>query len=582
MNSYNESISSNVNIVNNVSNNSGKNKFLGRDTLDDITNKCVDAFLDFYDSCSEKMSPSEIQRRLMTQLDDDITEHNEVCARQKFTRPHHLPTDVVARVINHCHHVRNISLIDDGDENDSTTLLGVYVEEGEHAGTYVTDERYIKKLIREYSRFKQYREINDVVSYLKDMADTVSLTREPHLSIVNNGIYNRNTGELEPFRPEYVALRKIGTDYNPSATLPGIVMDDGVVWTPEWQMDSLSDDPEIRKLLWDMLTAAVYPYHKWDKAFFPYSTIGNNGKGTYAALIRGMLGESGCVSISLKDFSNDFTCAKLIGSSVVITDENDVATYVDSAAIFKSAITHDPINLNRKYKEPITLKWMGFMLQCLNDFPRFKDRTESMLRRMVIIPFDKSFKGCERKCIREDYLKRKEVREYYLKAALENPITEIDIPDRCKVALEAYKENNDPAYEFYKSEVCDYDAWVFYPLSFVWEHYKAWYKLNIPSGKIGSATDFKQKIVAFAENDKEHFIEANAGRKEDNPKTVPAKAMDGVEPNICKYNLEAFMNKSYHGTDEEKIANFKRSKTYRGYLIRNTGAAKENDDKQAA
>lgn len=580
MNSYNESISSNSNVVNNVSNNSGKNKYAGRDTLDSLVNKCVDGFLDFYDSQPKGMSPSEIQRRLMTQLDDDITEHNEVCARQKFTRPHHLPTDVVAKVINHCRCVKNISLT--GDKNPDTTILGVYAEDGEYAGTYITDENYIKNMIMEYSRFNQHREINDVVSYLKSMANTVNVNREPHLSIVNNGIYNRETGELEPFRPEYVALSKISTDYNKDATNPKITMPDGKVWDCEWQLDSMTDDPEIRKLLRDMLTCAAYPYQKWDKFFMPYSTIGNNGKGTYCALIRGMLGYSGCVSVSLKDFGNDFTCAKLIGSSRVICDENDVATYVPCAANLKSAVTQDPINLNRKYKDPITLVWMGFMLQCLNDFPRFRDRSDSMLRRMVIIPFDKSFKGCERKYIREDYLKRKDVREYYLKIALESDITEIEVPDRCNIALDDYKENNDPVYEFYNSEVRQYGAWTFYPLVFVWEHYKAWYKLNIPSGKVGSFTDFKQQIVTFAEQDPERFAEANAGRKDDNPKTVPAKAMDGVEPNILRYNLEAFMNKSYHGTDEKKITNFKRSKTYRGYLIRNTGAAKENDDKQAA
>ena len=40
--------------------------------------------------------------------------------------------------------------------------------------------------------------------------------------------------------------------------------------------------------------------------------------------------------------------------NAILTDENDVGTYVDSVGNLKAIITGDQIQLNRKYKPPIT------------------------------------------------------------------------------------------------------------------------------------------------------------------------------------------------------------------------------------
>lgn len=558
---------------------SAKKPFLGRDTKTSVINKCVKAFFDYYDAQKAKLSPEEIERKLTTELNDEIIAHNNLVPTDKWSRVDKLPSDVVAEVINHCEIVRNISLTQ--DVNSDTSLVGIYQTKGDAEGTYITSDRELRNLVRSYTRYKNPQDIRDVLTHLKDMAQPACISRKPHLTAVKNGIYNRLTGSLEPFSPEYVFLNKIGTAYNPNATNPTIQMPDGVMWDCEWQLDSFSDDEGLRKLFRDILTAAVYPYYKWDKAFFPYSPQGNNGKGTYCSLLRNMLGDSGWVSIPIKDFAKDFLCSPLIGSNAVIVDENDVSTFVDSAENFKCCVTQDPFMLNRKYKEPVTILWMGFMFQCVNDYPRFRDRTDSMLRRIAIVPFEKSFKGVERKYIREDYLRREDVREYYLKIALENDITEIELPDACEVALNRYKASNNPLYEFYINEVCEYSAWTFYPLNFVYEHYKAWFAKNYPTGRALSKNSFKQDLMAIVLNDDETpVVEIGI---EENPKRVPDKAMAGAEPAIIEYNLEQYMNTSYHGSDIEKRTNFKRQKMYRGgYMTFNkrpSGAV--NDDEES-
>lgn len=111
------------------------------------------------------------------------------------------------------------------------------------------------------------------------------------------------------------------------------------------------------------------------------------GKGTYA-------------SIPLSDMSKDFMLEPLTRATAIIVDENDVGTYIDKAANLKAIITGDTIAINRKFKQAISYQFKGFMVQCLNEMPRIKDKSDSFYRRQLFIPFTKCFTGEERKYIK--------------------------------------------------------------------------------------------------------------------------------------------------------------------------------------
>ena len=76
--------------------------------------------------------------------------------------------------------------------------------------------------------------------------------------------------------------------------------------------------------------------------------------------------------------------------------------------------------------------------------PRVKDKSDSFYRRQLFIPFTKCFTGAERKYIKDDFLKRKEVVEYVMYKVLNMYYYQFDVPEACKNALEEYKEFNDP------------------------------------------------------------------------------------------------------------------------------------------
>ena len=292
--------------------------------------------------------------------------------------------------------------------------------------------------------------VYETIAVLRAICEVKEPTADCDLVAVNNGVYDYRNKILLGFAPEFVFTSKVRVDFVDRPPNPVIHNDeDGTDWDVVSWMDELSDDKGVVRLLWQILGAVIRPRVSWNKSAWFYSTSGNNGKGTLCSLMRNLLGRGSWESISLKDFSSPFMLEPLMRISAVITDENDTGTFVDDAAALKSIITGDPFQLNRKFKEPRTVRFKGFMVQCVNELPRLRDRSESMYRRLLVVPFEKRFEGSERKYIKDDYLKRKDVLEYVLYHLLaETDYYELDEPQACAALLDEFREVNDPVRQF--------------------------------------------------------------------------------------------------------------------------------------
>lgn len=165
-----------------------------------------------------------------------------------------------------------------------------------------------------------------------------------------------------------------------------------IIQIESW-ISEVSDDPEIVNTLWEVTGAILRPNANWNKSDWLFSKSGNKGKGTLCVLWRNLLVEGSHVSISLADFSKDFALEPLTHSSAITANENDVGTYVDKAANLKAAITGDTIQINCKFKQPVPYWFRRFMVQRLNEMLRIKDKSDSLFRRQLFIPFTNCFIG---------------------------------------------------------------------------------------------------------------------------------------------------------------------------------------------
>ena len=242
--------------------------------------------------------------------------------------------------------------------------------------------------------------------------------------------------------------------------------------------------------------------------------------------------------------------------SAVITDENDTGTFVDDAAALKSVITGDPFQLNRKFKAPRNVLFRGFMIQCVNELPKLRDKSESMYRRLLVIPFDKRFQGCERKYIKDDYLNRQDVLEYVLYHVLaETDYYELAEPDACSALLDDFRVANDPLRQF-ADEIFPAASWHLLPCKFLYDLYRHWFQRNQPSGRMLGRNAFYESIEGLAEEQGWQLQERvrSTGR------------MDFPEPLILEYEVKEWMNPTYRGSDPDRVCTPDPKDSYRGYV----------------
>lgn len=494
--------------------------------------------------------PDQVEEDLLKSMRAAFDLENAMRAKNDQLRcPQKLEPAQIATVMAALYPICTVQTGGTGSDR-SYDLLAIYMTSGPFEGTYVTDDEIFRGIMRQYNYTLKINDFREAIAILRNMVPRRERCGEPNLIAVNNGIFDFNAKKLMPFTPELVFLTKSSVDYvnhpvNPVIHNP----DDGTDWDVESWMRTLSDDPEIVNLLWQILGAIIRPLVPWNKMAWFYSEKGNNGKGTLCELMRQLCGKSSYAAIKLSEMSKDFLLEPLLHASAIITDENDVGTFIDKAANLKSIVTNDVVQINRKFKTPVAYQFRGFMVQCLNEYPRVKDKSDSFYRRQLFVPFEKCFTGVERKYIKNDYLQRPEVLQYVLWRVLNMDYYELSEPDACRIALEEYKEFNDPVRQF-ADDVLPAAKWDLLPFTMLYDAYKSWFKQNAPSGTIQNRTSFVTDLIAAVQDNPEWEC---ADRRR---QFRGANRMSCFEPMLELYDLKNWMNpkflKSGTGTTEQR------------------------------
>lgn len=249
--------------------------------------------------------------------------------------------------------------------------------------------------------------------------------------------------------------------------------------------------------MWQVITAALNPGRFYNKCVIFYSQDGNNGKGTLGQVLKNIIGESLYSSVNIKNFGVRFRTQQLLGKILNIADENPVGAYIDEVDEFKATITGDDIQIEAKGKDAYPMQVRMLNIQMMNGALFTKDKSNSIYRRLLIIPFTHCFTGVERPYIKRDYMNRTEVKEYILKRALEAPIvTEFITTKENEDALYQTKIENNTVYEFL-DEMLPCFNWDVLPTKFLYDLYKAWMAKYNQYGKAVKKSTFIEYAVTF-------------------------------------------------------------------------------------
>ena len=501
-------------------------------------------------------TPDEVEAELLLEISLRIGFENRTRPKgDKFSNPKRLPPSVIAVALMELNNVVRLSWT--GIQTDTNLCLACYIDNGSREGLYSTDVADIRRLVRQYNFKITDRDVKEVIAILTDEAPVRELNIDPDLIPLANGIFDYRTKELRSFSPEYVFTAKSAVNYIPNAVKPVIHNDDdGTDWDFDSWLDTLTDDPEIVKLLWQIIGAVIRPNVTWDKAIFMYGPAGCGGKGTLCVLLKNLVGQGNYASVPLDRFGERFGLTELLHAMAVIVDENDCNAYNRTPSKLKAAITGDSFDVERKNLPIVTMRFHGLMVQTINSYPRFSDKTSSLYRRLLIVPLEKCFTGIERKYIKSDYLNRQEVLEYVLFKVLNiDEYYKFDEPTACKVMLGDYQQVNDPVRQFC-DEIIPICKWDLLPLSFLYDLYKAYMQKNNPHGTLLGKRAFTDDLKDIFRNSKEwKFADYSV---------TTGSLMDKPEPLILAFDLVDWRNPVYTGSDPDQICKPALASSYKG------------------
>lgn len=411
----------------------------------------------------------------------------------KFTRVKSIPAYAIARFMFEKEEFAIIDLlsVDERDKrmesSEESLILAKYQTSGANAGIWkggnkVDDIPHFASDCCKYSvvlRPVDIKQIFDLIRSFCEADDTRKRVRtiNKNLSAFANGILDWEKKELMEFSPKYVFLSKSGVALKKNAPEPHITEPDGSDWTFDKWMDSICTDDEMKFALYALLQASVRPFQDWQKIVFFVNHVGRNGKGTFGEVLKQITPR--WESMKFSELGSKFQAKSLLYDTLLISDENDAGDHerATSEALAKALATHDAISIESKGCDKITAKPYLLQINDYNSVPKMLDTTQSMQERLYMLRFAKTFRGREKKYIKEDYLHRTEVLEWIVKHVAYDMDSLERLPEVAsnKELVQEVKETNNPV-EAFLSEF-DYNfGWNFVPMAVLYQLYTLWYK----------------------------------------------------------------------------------------------------------
>ena len=312
-------------------------------------------------------------------------------------------------------------------------------------GIYIDAQRLIESAMIDKIPNLSKAKRGEVLSYLDVMIDKdTSLSGAEYIAF-KNGVYNIKTDELIPFSPEIVVTNKINHNYNPEAVCE--IVDQTL------KKLAVGDD-EIIQLLKEAVGYTFFRRNELRKAFM-LTGEKKNGKSTFLAMLKTLLGENNTSALDLKELGDRFSSASMFNKLANIGD--DISDeFITNPAIFKKIVSGDRIRGELKGEKEFFFEPYCKLFFSANDIPKMKDKTGAVLDRLIIIPFNARFDVkdpdydpyIKYKLIQEDALERLILLGLQgLKDVLKNQ--RFTLPEKSRRELAEYEIGNNPILQFF-------------------------------------------------------------------------------------------------------------------------------------
>ncbi|WP_409482404.1 phage/plasmid primase, P4 family [Bacillus safensis] len=195
---------------------------------------------------------------------------------------------------------------------------------------------------------------------------------------LGNYTLNSNTGELVRHGSSHLATFGSSVDYQPNTNCSVF----------QQFLTSLFQDVKTIKFVQEWFGYTLSTSHKAN-AFLIGVGSGANGKSTLFDVLVRLVGVENVASAPLSNFNSDFGLEPLVGKKLNLATESDVDAF--KTGKLKALTAGEDISINRKNKMEITTKLPAKLVFLVNELPLLTDDSFGFERRLLILPFEKTF-----------------------------------------------------------------------------------------------------------------------------------------------------------------------------------------------
>ena len=243
-------------------------------------------------------------------------------------------------------------------------------------GYYSDNQSNIEKRMIQYIPELSGVQRREVLQYLKLISDEPKQLSPYHV-VCTNGLLDIRTRKISPYTSDIFLSNKINAEFKED------VYDESV----DKMLNKIScNSKEIRMLLEEMIGYCLIPTSKFQKAFILFGD-GSNGKSSFLDMVIALLGENNVSSLSLKELNHNFKLSEITSKMANIGD--DISDeYLTDSSIFKKLVTGEEITVDKKNEQPYKIRNVAKMIFAANNLPATYDKSNGMMRRLAIIPFN--------------------------------------------------------------------------------------------------------------------------------------------------------------------------------------------------
>lgn len=331
----------------------------------------------------------------------------------------------------------------------------LYFKEGKN---YSSDQILLQKKANEFNSLKKAQHA-ELIHQLYTFGEYVNAKANFSVRVRNGTIILDNVIDVEDgFTPFYLEV-----SFDPEAYDKEV--DDF--------LNFISKDRKDLRIVLEEIIGHILLVQKFPHKIFFLTGSGANGKSTFIEMITKFVGDLAS-HVDISNFDDGTSLASLIGKLVNVADDVD-AIYLEKSKNLKTMASGNTVGARAIYSQPVQIKNTATLIFTANEPPTFKDKSDGIGRRLLIVPFEN--KVTERRHDIDELLSTENAKSYLMNLGLMgigriiNNHWELSTSKTIKTATEKYHQDNDSVLGY----ITEHDEFlVGNPVSEVYKGYEEW------------------------------------------------------------------------------------------------------------